>query len=94
MPGVVGVPHFPTVDYWARYDIDWNYDEDRSRIRTAHGPENITRLRRSAVGVLTRLRKPNQSIAQMMRRMSLRPRAVLDYLRLTANLGQMAGAGS
>ncbi|MDP2792528.1 MAG: hypothetical protein Q8O25_00350 [Sulfurisoma sp.] len=24
--------------------IDWNYDEDRSRIRTGFGPENITRL--------------------------------------------------
>ncbi len=23
--------------------IDWNYDENRSRIRTGHGPENITR---------------------------------------------------
>ncbi len=28
------------------YMIDWNYDEDRSRIRTGYGPENITRLRR------------------------------------------------
>ncbi|MCK7501478.1 MAG: ISAs1 family transposase [Comamonadaceae bacterium] len=28
--------------------IDWNYDEDRSRIRTGFGPENITRLRRFA----------------------------------------------
>jgi len=34
------------------YVIDWNYDEDRSCIRTGHGPENITRLRRFALGVL------------------------------------------
>ena len=34
------------------YIIDWNYDEDRSRIRTGFGPENITRLRRFAVGIL------------------------------------------
>jgi predicted transposase YbfD/YdcC len=34
------------------YMIDWNYDEDRSRIRTGYGPENITRLRRFAIGLL------------------------------------------
>ena len=27
----------------------WN--EDKSRIRTGHGPENMTRLRRFAIGV-------------------------------------------
>lgn len=32
--------------------LDWNYDEDRSRIHTGHGPENITRLRRFAMGVI------------------------------------------
>ena len=43
--------------HWAiesvHYIIDWNYDEDRCRIRTGHGPENITRLRRFAVGIQT-----------------------------------------
>lgn len=34
------------------YLLDWNYDEDRCRIRTGFGPENITRLRRFAIGVL------------------------------------------
>ena len=34
------------------YIMDWNYDEDRSRIRTGYGPENITRLRRFAIGLL------------------------------------------
>ena len=87
---MVAFRHFRSVDYWTRYDIDWNYDEDRSRIRTGHGPENITRLRSFAVGVLARLRKLNQSIAQMMRQMCFQPSTVLDYLRLTANSGQMA----
>ena len=32
--------------------LDWNYDEDRGRIRTGHGPENVTRLRRFAIGVI------------------------------------------
>lgn len=67
------------------YLIDWNYDEDRGRIRTGNGPENITCLRRFAVGVLKSFQKPNQSIAQMMRQLAARSRTVLDYLRMTAN---------
>ena len=34
------------------YVIDWNFHEDRSRIRTGNGPANVTRLRRFAVGVI------------------------------------------
>lgn len=34
------------------YVLDWNYDEDRSRIRSGYGPENVTRLRRFAIGVI------------------------------------------
>jgi hypothetical protein len=30
----------------AHYVIDWNFDEDRGRIRCGHGPENVSRLRR------------------------------------------------
>jgi len=67
------------------YIIDWNYDEDRSRIRTGFGPENITRLRRFAVGVLKSLQKPGQSIAAMMRKLTFRNRLVFDYLRMTQN---------
>jgi predicted transposase YbfD/YdcC len=67
------------------YIIDWNYDEDRSRIRTGFGPENITRLRRFAIGILKSFQKPSQSIAGLMRRLSLRTRLVFDYLRMTKN---------
>ena len=67
------------------YIIDWHYDEDRSRIRTGHGPENITRLRRFAVGILKSFQKPAQSIAAMMRKLSFRTRLVFDYLRMTTN---------
>jgi len=67
------------------YIIDWNYDEDRGRIRTGQGPENVTRLRRFAVGLLAAFKKPGQSIAQMMRKLSFRTRIVLDYLRMTDN---------
>ena len=75
--------------HWAiesvHYIIDWNFDEDRSRIRTGFGPENITRLRRFAVGILKSFQKPAQSIAEMMRKLSFRTRLVFDYLRLTQN---------
>jgi len=67
------------------HKIDWNYDEDRSRIRTGFGPENISRLRRFALGLLKSFQKPGQSIASMMRKLARRSRLVLDYLRLTAN---------
>ena len=67
------------------YIIDWNYDEDRSRIRTGFGPENITRLRRFAVGILKSFQKPAHSIAEMMRKLCFRTRLVFDYLRMTQN---------
>ena len=55
------------------YIIDWNYDEDRSRIRTGFGPENITRLRRFAIGLL-KAKKSNESIPVMMKKLMLNTR--------------------
>jgi predicted transposase YbfD/YdcC len=74
--------------HWAienscHYIIDWNYDEDRSRIRTGYGPENITRLRRFAIGII-KARKVS-SVAQKMRELTRNVRLVFDYLRMTAN---------
>ena len=74
------------------YLIDWNYDEDRSQIRTGFGPENITRLRRFALGILKTFQKPNQSIAEMMRKLSFNTRLVFDYLRMTRNSNPAAYA--
>ena len=75
--------------HWAiesvHYIIDWNYDEDRSRIRTGFGPENITRLRRFAVGILKSFQKPAHTIAEMMRTLCFWTRLVFDYLRMTKN---------
>ncbi len=75
--------------HWAiesvHYLLDWNYDEDRSRIRTGFGPENITRLRRFAAGILKAFQKPAQSIAAMMRALESKTRLVFDYLRMTKN---------
>lgn len=66
------------------YIIDWNYDEDRSQIKTGFGPENITRLRRFAIGLL-KTRKPNETIPEKMKKLMLNTRAVFDYLKMTRN---------
>lgn len=71
------------------YIIDWNYDEDRSQIRTGHGPENVSRLRRFAVGLLKS--KGVKSVAQKMRQLTMNVRAVLDYLRMTNNTRSLRG---
>lgn len=66
------------------YIIDWNYDEDRSRIRTGHGPENITRLRRFAIGLLKR-KQTTETISELMKKLLLNTRAVFDILKMTRN---------
>lgn len=81
-------------EHWSiesvHYIIDWNYNENRSRIRTGFGPENITHLCRFAVGILKSFQKPTQSIAEMMRSLSFRARLVFDYLRMTKNSATMS----
>lgn len=72
-----------SIENSCHYIIDWNYDEDRSRIRTGHGPENITRLRRFAVGIIKS--KGVRSVAQKMRQLTRNIRLVFDYLRMTEN---------
>lgn len=76
--------------HWAienrcHYVIDWNFNEDRDRIRTGHGPENITRLRRFAVTVIARVSDKTKSVAEQMRRLQRNTRLVFDYLRMTKN---------
>jgi predicted transposase YbfD/YdcC len=67
------------------YILDWTFDEDRSRIRTGYGPENMTRLRRFAIGVIKS--KGGKSVPQKMRQLTRRVRLVFDYLRMTENTG-------
>ena len=62
--------------------LDWSFDEDRSRIRTGHGPENMTRLRRFAIGLI---QGRGLGVAQTMRKLARNPRRVLDWLKMTAN---------
>ena len=72
-----------TIENSCHYILDWNYDEDRCRIRTGHGPENITRLRRFAISVIKS--KGGRSVAQKMRQLNRNTRLVFDYLRMTTN---------
>lgn len=74
------------------YIIDWNYDEDRSQIRTGFGPENITRLRRFAIGLLES-KKRNKTIPEMMKKLMLNTRAVFDYLKMTRNSNPRSAGG-
>ena len=72
------------------YIIDWNYDEDRSRIRTGYGTENMTRLRRFAISLIKR--KNVRSVAQKMRQLTMNTRLVFDYLKMTKNSVQISTA--
>jgi len=65
------------------YLLDYTFDEDRSRIRTGYGPENMTRLRRFAIGVIKA--KGGKSVPQKMRPLAGRVRLVFDSLHMTEN---------
>jgi len=65
------------------YILDWNYDEDRCRIRTGFGPENVSRLRRFAIGLIKS--STQDGVAPKMRQLCRSPRLVFDYLRMTLN---------
>lgn len=72
-----------TIENGCHYILDWTFDEDRSRITKGYGPENMTRLRRFAIGLLKS--KGVRNVAQKMRQLSFSPRMVFDYLRISAN---------
>ena len=63
--------------------LDWNVDEDRSRIRTGHGPEHVSRLRRFAIGLIKA--KGVDRVAQKRRDLHRRVRLVFDDLRMSNN---------
>jgi predicted transposase YbfD/YdcC len=74
-----------TVENSCHHVLDMTWDEDRCRIRTGHGPENTSRLRRFAISVLNLHAKPGDSIASMTRRLAAKTRLVFDYLLMTKN---------
>ena len=79
-----------TIENRCHWVIDWNFDEDRSRIRTGKGPENVSRLRRFAVGVLSMLSDGKTSIKEKMAKLNRNTRMVFDYLRMTKNSTRLA----
>ena len=72
-----------TIENSCHYILDWNFDEDRCRIRTGYGPENVTRLRRFAIGLIKS--KGAKNVAQKIRQLNKNTRLVFDYLRMTNN---------
>jgi hypothetical protein len=84
--------------HWAienscHYIIDWNFNEDRSRIRTGHDPANVTHLCRFAVGVIKTFPDGKTSAAEKMRELCRNTRLAFDYLRLTKNSTQACSVG-
>lgn len=65
------------------YVLDWNWDEDRCRIRTGHGPENTTRLRRFAIGVIKA--RSHDTVAATLHKLHRNVRLVFGYLCMTRN---------
>ena len=72
-----------SIENSCHYILDWNYDEDRCRIQAGYGPENISRLRRFAIGLIQS--KGVGCVAQKMRQLNRNTRLVFDYLRMTKN---------
>jgi predicted transposase YbfD/YdcC len=72
-----------SIENCCHYILDWNYDEDRCRIRTGYGPENITRLRKFAISVIKSKKLKKDTVTQKMRKLSFNVRAVFDYLKMT-----------
>ena len=74
-------------DHWGveshHFILDWNWNEDRCIIRTGHGPENITCLRRFATGLIKSISK--DSVSSTIKKLARNVRRVFVYLRMTDN---------
>ena len=70
--------------------LDWSFDEDRSRIRSGHGPENMTLLRRFAIGLI---KGRKLAVAETMRNLARNPRRILDFLKMTGNTAPRPAPG-
>jgi predicted transposase YbfD/YdcC len=72
-----------SIENSCHYTLDWNWDEDRSPIRTGHGPVNLTALRRFAIGVIKS--RTQESVSSTIQRLGRNVRLVFDYLRMAEN---------
>jgi predicted transposase YbfD/YdcC len=57
-----------SIENSCHYILDWNRDEDRGTIRTGNAPENMTALRRFAVGLI--LSKTKDTVASTIQRLA------------------------
>ena len=64
--------------------FDRSFDEDRSRIRIGHGPDDLTRPRRFAIGLI---KARGRGVAETMRKLARNPRRVPDFLRHQLSAG-------
>lgn len=65
------------------YILDCCFNEDKCHIRTGYGPENISRLRRFAIGVIKIT--SSEGVSETMRKLTMKVRMVFDYLKMTKN---------
>ena len=63
--------------------LDWSFDEDQSRIRTEHAQENMTRLRRSAIGLI---QARGLGVAKTIRELARNPCRILAFVKMTENI--------
>lgn len=75
--------HHWGVENSCHYILDWNYNEDRCRIRTGNGPENVSRLRKFAISLFKS--KGIVNVSEKIRMASFSKRIVFDYLKMTKN---------
>lgn len=60
--------------------LDVTFDEDASRIRTAHSPQNMALLKRMAIGVLNQETSKKRSLRQKAKRAAMSPDYMLQVL--------------
>jgi hypothetical protein len=72
-----------TVENGCHQVLDWNWEEDRCTLRAGHGPDNMTALRRFAIGVIRS--QSRATVAATIQRLARNLRLVLDYLPMTDN---------
>jgi predicted transposase YbfD/YdcC len=73
-----------TIENSCHYILDWNWDEDRCTVRSGYGPENLSRLRRFAIGLIKSF-SPHRSVASTIDRLHRNVRLVFDLLGITRN---------
>jgi len=69
--------------HWAietrlHYVRDMTYDEDRSQVRTGHGPHNMATLRNMAISLLRRMKAT--TISRTVAHLARRPEQIADLL--------------